>query len=79
MTKAQERDNPDSTFNRAAEDEPIFILRAADLLSPAAIEAWIAEARSAGVCAEKLEGARRHVTAVRQYQYIRPECCHVPD
>lgn len=43
MTKAQERDNPNSCFNRAQENELMFVLLERDHAAPAAIRAWTDE------------------------------------
>lgn len=40
MTKQDAIDNPNSCWNKAALDEPIFILRASDILSPALVREW---------------------------------------
>lgn len=40
MRKQAEIDEPDSCFNKAAADEPIFVLRAADRLAPALVRVW---------------------------------------
>jgi hypothetical protein len=39
-TKMQNLADPASCFNRAAEDEPIFVLRAHDPLAPDAVRRW---------------------------------------
>lgn len=41
MIKSKEVSDPNSCLNRAADDEPIFVLRAHDVTMPAAIDAWI--------------------------------------
>jgi hypothetical protein len=41
MIKVDEHLIPDSCFNRAAWDEPIFVLLGRDASAPAAIRAWI--------------------------------------
>lgn len=40
MTKQDAIDNPNSCWNKAALDEPIFILRASDVFSPALVREW---------------------------------------
>jgi hypothetical protein len=35
---------------KAAEDEPIFVLRAQDALAPAVVRAWAALAEATGAC-----------------------------
>jgi len=39
-TKAFERDTPHSCWNKATDDEPVFILRAQDQLAIAAVRRW---------------------------------------
>lgn len=41
MTKIQEINNPLSCLNKAADDEPIFVLRASDECAPEAIRDWV--------------------------------------
>lgn len=43
MQKRQERDNPNSCFNRAHDDELVFVLLERDHAAPAAIRAWCEE------------------------------------
>lgn len=43
MTKADEREKPDSCFNRALDHELMFILLERDHAAPVAIRAWAAE------------------------------------
>lgn len=40
MRKKDELSNPSSCLNRAADDEPIFVLRANDPSAPTAVAAW---------------------------------------
>lgn len=40
MLKKDELSNPNSCLNRAADDEPVFVLRANDPLAPEAIIQW---------------------------------------
>lgn len=43
MRKREERDNPESCFNRAKDDELVFVLLERDHAAPAAIRAWCHE------------------------------------
>lgn len=52
---------------KIGEREPVFVLRAQDLVAPEAIEAWIALARQAGAPEEKLAHAQLHATAMREW------------
>lgn len=40
MTKQELIDDPNSCWNKAADDEPLFVLRAKDLLAPKAVKRW---------------------------------------
>lgn len=42
MKKADELSNPDSCLNRAADDEPLFVLKATDALAPTLVREWVA-------------------------------------
>ncbi len=39
-TRTSELANPDSCFSKAAEDEPLFVLRANDELAPDSVREW---------------------------------------
>jgi hypothetical protein len=41
-TRRAERYNPNSCFNKAADDEPLFVLRAQDVLAPGLVRLWCA-------------------------------------
>ena len=41
MIKRDELADPNSCLNKAADDEPIFVLRAQDFLAPAAVTRWL--------------------------------------
>ena len=43
MWKREELDNPDSCINKAAEDEPVFVLRAKDPCAITTINYWISK------------------------------------
>jgi hypothetical protein len=43
MLKRDELANPNSCLNRAADDEPIFVLKATDELAPRVIREWASE------------------------------------
>ena len=42
MIRTSELGDPTSCLNRAADDEPLFVLRAKDRCAPGAIRAWCA-------------------------------------
>jgi hypothetical protein len=43
-TRIDEINNPDSVLNRAADDEPLFILRSRDILAVPLVNIWISNA-----------------------------------
>lgn len=59
VSASDERTDPGSVVNRADPDEPVFVLRARDMVATAAIEWWMWCARNRGVPADKLERAER--------------------
>lgn len=63
-TKAEEIADPNSTWNKVKDDEPVFILRAQDLLAPGTVCEWVANSRKRGVSSGKLREARNCVTAM---------------
>lgn len=50
---------PDSVINSAQDDEPVFVLRARDMVSTATIEWWLWCAQNRGVPQKKLEKAEK--------------------
>lgn len=72
MIKSKELSDPNSCMNRAADDEPTFVLLARDQAAPSAIRAWVACRVSLGknsmsdpqitealVCADAMESYRK--------------------
>ena len=72
MMKKNELSDPDSCFNRARDDEIVFVLLSRDASSPVTIRAWCAERVRRGKnvwddpqikealrCAENMEGQRK--------------------
>lgn len=59
VSASDERTDPTSVINRADPDEPVFVLRARDMVATAAIEWWMWCARNRGVPEDKLERAER--------------------
>ena len=70
-TKAENRDNPDSCWNKALDDEPIFVLRANDPLAPHIVEQWAILARVDLVRQEKPGEAEHVAAAMRQWRAAR--------
>lgn len=68
MRKQDEIENPNSTLNKAADDEPLFVLRANDLTAPDLVERWAALAAASGQCPlEKIQGALAAAKAMREW------------
>jgi hypothetical protein len=68
----------DSCLKKAADDEPIFVLRAKDKCAPGAVIDWINRATEAGcVNEEKIAEAYALVNAMKEWQ--RNNGCKVPD
>lgn len=59
VSARDELSDPNSVINNARPDEPVFVLRARDMVATATIEWWLWCARNRGVPAEKLERAER--------------------
>jgi hypothetical protein len=60
MRKRDELANPDSTWNRAAEEEPLFVIRAKDKLSASMVRQWAEAAAMTGAHEpEKIQEARQ--------------------
>lgn len=55
--KSFELTDPNSCLNKAADNEPLFVLRAQDSLAPTIIRAWAARARRAGCSEDKVQEA----------------------
>jgi len=57
MLKKDELSNPNSCINKAADDEPVFVLRSSDILAPEVVRRWARLARSRDVTPAKVEEA----------------------
>ena len=57
LTKREELANPTSCINKAAEDEPVFVLRGSDVLAPIVIRVWASMAKLLGASQQKVSGA----------------------
>ena len=60
MLKHAEMDNVYSCLNKAADDEPIFVLRANDELAPMAVRTWASAYRKAKLDAGELTPEREN-------------------
>ena len=64
-TKLQEMQS--GCLAKAGDDEPLFVLRAQDILAPATIRNWCEFAFLAGTPAEKLKEARELALAMEEW------------
>lgn len=78
-TKATEMNEPTSCLNKAADDEPIFVLRGQDACAIRTMEAWITEAERLGADAAKVRGVAEQAGAMLAWQVQHPERVKVPD
>lgn len=67
------------TWGKIPADEPVFILRAQDILSPLLVEMWCNAAEQNGVNAEKVARAREHWRAITRFQVEHRDRCKLPD
>lgn len=55
-------------YENAADDEPLFVLRAQDVLAPEIVREWAFRAAAAGTPVEKVDEARRAADEMEDYQ-----------
>lgn len=67
MLKRDELANLNSCLNKAADDEPLFILRAQDKLAPATVRMWAHWAQRGSVSAEKIGEAYKLAGAMEAW------------
>ena len=68
MIKRRELIDPESCFNKAANDEPLFVLRAHDMLAPDLVTEWAERADAEGTPATKVLEALDCAAAMRAWQ-----------
>lgn len=66
-------------YDKAADDEPLFVLRGTDPAAPAAIRAWAFKAQELGHRREKIEGALAHAMEIEEWQRLNPGRVKRPD
>lgn len=66
MSNTKEKGVP--TFDKALPDEPVFVLRAQDMLAPEIVREWAYRARKEGVDPEKVDAARRVADQMEDWQ-----------
>lgn len=59
--------------------EPVFVLRAQDVLAPSAVARWIEDAVRFGASTSKLESAGRHLEAMTTWQNAHGDRVKTPD
>lgn len=57
----------DTSLNKAADNEPIWVLRAQDMLAADVVLEWIERARAAGVDSKKIKDAEKHLARIREW------------
>jgi len=62
------RKDASRALERAADDEPIFVLRARDLIAPETVREWAYRAAKAGAPREKVVEARACADAMEDWQ-----------
>lgn len=67
----------DPTLKKAADDEPIFVLRAKDKLAPIVVETWAMIAKLMGVSEDKITEATD--CAIEMYRWQDKNGCKIPD
>ncbi len=68
MTKQQELDDPASTWNRTAPDEPVFILCGRDATAVLTVIDWVDRASRHGAAVPKLSGAIHQAVEMLEWQ-----------
>jgi len=81
MIKRDEIEHPESCFNKASDQERLFVLLARDPAAPVAVRAWIDERirlgknkpdddqiREARECASRMEAERAEIESARRQQ-----------
>lgn len=56
------------TFAKAHDDEPLFILRAQDVLAPAIARLWVEHAKVSGVPMDKIREAEANIASMERYK-----------
>jgi hypothetical protein len=67
LTKREEIDNPNSCLNKAADDEPVFVIRAKDSLAPVIVRRWAAHLEGMGGAPQKVAEARAWADKAENY------------
>lgn len=68
MLKRDELTNPRSCMSKAADDEPVFVLRAQDKHAPAMVRIWAGAALASGTPQAKVNEALDLANAMESWQ-----------
>lgn len=60
-------------YDKAADDEPLFVLRGSDPATPTAIRMWAMKAAEVGHREEKVQGALDHAREIEEWQAANPD------
>lgn len=66
-------------LGKAADDEPVFVLRAQDRFLPVILDLWINLAMAANVNPKKIEEAQLLLDKVRRWQFDHFHNVKIPD
>lgn len=66
-------------YDKAAEDEPLFVIRAQQKNAPEYVELWAHQAEVMGTGPEKVASARQVAQEMRQWQKANPDKVKIPD
>jgi hypothetical protein len=61
------------------DDEPVFVIRAADMLAPGAVRAYMNLARDQGLLPEYVDSIRQAYEVMAAWQVAHPDRVKVPD
>lgn len=66
-------------YDKAAEDEPLFVIRAQSKNAPEYVLMWANQARVMGVNEEKVAGALQVAKDMKEWQGANPDKVKIPD
>lgn len=78
MLKRDEVSDPTSCLNKAADDEPVFVIRAKDRVGPATVRDWVYRATALGIHQEKVAEALDLARAMEVWRRAHPPEAKVP-
>lgn len=66
-------------YDKAAEDEPLFVVRAQQRFAPEYVELWANQAEVMGASTEKVASARQVAEDMRAWQKANQDKVKIPD